>query len=213
MDARSLLGVLERTDEEERGAKGGQALARRLIGASSPSPPPEGGRARPLCAVCATPVRGVAWYCGACGHGGHLACMRGWLGAAANGAGVCPTGCGCTCRCVEAPEPQPEVETEEVEPEDIGASAAERAADAPSRLSSRRHSADAASAWRDEANGSGGSGGPAARGLARRSLGGGAAQEAEPQQLGLGGKPMGMPKRVPSLLDLDSLLKQGGPDH
>ena len=55
---------------------------------------------RALCAVCHLRVRGLSWYCGSCGHGGHLDCMRQWMGA--DGAhGVCPTGCGCCCLHVE----------------------------------------------------------------------------------------------------------------
>ena len=60
----------------------------------------------PLCAVCMLPVRGVAWSCGACGHGGHWPCLREWLaeslagqtnGARGQAHNRCPTGCGCEC--------------------------------------------------------------------------------------------------------------------
>ena len=48
----------------------------------------------PRCAVCDTRrVRGLGWYCGRCGHGGHLHCTTQWF---AQDSG-CPTGCGCRC--------------------------------------------------------------------------------------------------------------------
>ena len=54
----------------------------------------------PRCVVCDTRrVRGLGWYCGRCGHGGHLDCMTRWFAQAA----CCPTGCG--CRCAEAYAP------------------------------------------------------------------------------------------------------------
>mmetsp|Transcript_8958 Transcript_8958/g.29767 ORF Transcript_8958/g.29767 Transcript_8958/m.29767 type:complete len:595 (+) Transcript_8958:915-2699(+) len=50
------------------------------------------------CSICALPVRGVAWACGACGHGGHWQCVHAWVtAAAARGELECPTGCGCHC--------------------------------------------------------------------------------------------------------------------
>ncbi|EOD25614.1 Hypothetical protein EMIHUDRAFT_254569 [Emiliania huxleyi CCMP1516] len=52
------------------------------------------------CSICALPVRGVAWACGACGHGGHWQCVRAWVTAAAargEPEWECPTGCGCHC--------------------------------------------------------------------------------------------------------------------
>ena len=69
-------------------------------------------RLRCRCAVCCMPVNGLSWFCGACGHGGHLACMQLWMSNAESGiqecvddaacehAGTCPMGCG--CRCMEA---------------------------------------------------------------------------------------------------------------
>ncbi len=61
------------------------------------------------CAVCQLPARGLVWYCGVCGHGGHLQCMRGWFGAQGGGLarGGCPTGCGCRCLYAAPPEPPP----------------------------------------------------------------------------------------------------------
>ena len=48
----------------------------------------------PRCSVCDTRrVRGLGWYCGQCGHGGHLNCITQWF---AQDSG-CPTGCGCRC--------------------------------------------------------------------------------------------------------------------
>ena len=59
------------------------------------------------CAVCHLPVKGLTWYCGTCGHGGHQHCMLKWMGAlekrlssGVSGAcvgGHCPAACGCEC--------------------------------------------------------------------------------------------------------------------
>ena len=59
------------------------------------------------CAVCHLRVRGLAWHCGSCGHGGHLACMRDWL-RVGDVCGVCPTGCGCCCLYAVEPVVEPE---------------------------------------------------------------------------------------------------------
>jgi hypothetical protein len=65
----------------------------------------------PACAVCTLPVRGVAWSCGTCGHGGHWPCLRQWFAECAADAVAgsthapisrCPTGCGCACGVVAA---------------------------------------------------------------------------------------------------------------
>jgi hypothetical protein len=66
---------------------------------------------RTRCTVCQLPARGLVWFCGVCGHGGHLRCMREWFGARGGGQalgmalGGCPSGCG--CRCLHAAPPEP----------------------------------------------------------------------------------------------------------
>ena len=72
---------------------------------------------RTRCTVCQLPARGLVWFCGVCGHGGHLRCMREWFGFGARGGGQalgmalgmalcgCPSGCGCRCLHVAPPEP------------------------------------------------------------------------------------------------------------
>ena len=66
---------------------------------------------RTRCTVCQLPARGLVWFCGVCGHGGHLRCMREWFGERGGGQalgmalGGCPSGCG--CRCLHAAPPEP----------------------------------------------------------------------------------------------------------
>lgn len=49
----------------------------------------------PTCGVCNLPVRGLGNTCLACGHIGHLNCLRSWFSDA--GMNSCPAGCGCQC--------------------------------------------------------------------------------------------------------------------
>ncbi len=49
----------------------------------------------PTCGVCNLPVRGLGNTCFACGHIGHLNCLRSWFTDA--GMSSCPAGCGCQC--------------------------------------------------------------------------------------------------------------------
>ncbi|KAL1518999.1 hypothetical protein AB1Y20_003268 [Prymnesium parvum] len=61
----------------------------------------------PQCAVCQLRVRGLAWFCSGCGHGGHMQCVTRWmlLRPGEPSDGFCPTGCGCCCR--DAPQAAP----------------------------------------------------------------------------------------------------------
>lgn len=62
------------------------------------SPAGAGAIGRPriqTCGVCNLPVRGLGNTCLACGHIGHLKCLRGWFLDA--GMSCCPVGCGCHC--------------------------------------------------------------------------------------------------------------------
>lgn len=75
-----------------------------LHGSPSRVAPPKLPRERALCAVCQLPVKGLAWHCGTCGHGGHHACMMRWMKVADRCAGMhgtfggqCPAACGCEC--------------------------------------------------------------------------------------------------------------------
>lgn len=45
------------------------------------------------CALCTLPVRGLAWACPRCHHGGHLDHMVRWFAHST----ACPAGCGCAC--------------------------------------------------------------------------------------------------------------------
>jgi len=45
------------------------------------------------CAVCMTSVRGTAFFCASCGHGGHPEHVKTWFEHSVE----CPTGCGCRC--------------------------------------------------------------------------------------------------------------------
>ena len=70
---------------------------------------PVGERTR--CAVCRLPVRGLSWYCGRCGHGGHYECIQSWMETVKAGladaddfAGHCPAACGCRCMFNEVEE-------------------------------------------------------------------------------------------------------------
>jgi hypothetical protein len=47
------------------------------------------------CGICNLPVLGLGNKCLACGHVGHLECLRGWFLDA--GMSSCPVGCGCQC--------------------------------------------------------------------------------------------------------------------
>lgn len=51
------------------------------------------------CALCELPVRGLAWACPRCHHGGHLDHMVRWFAHSP----ACPAGCGCLC-----PPPAPQ---------------------------------------------------------------------------------------------------------
>ena len=56
------------------------------------------GRSSPrvqTCGVCNLPVRGLGNTCLACGHIGHLNCLRRWFSDA--GMNSCPVRCGCQC--------------------------------------------------------------------------------------------------------------------
>jgi len=50
-------------------------------------------KARPVCAVCELPVRGLHAWCQGCGHGGHVHHLRGWFEKHVE----CPAGCGHRC--------------------------------------------------------------------------------------------------------------------
>ena len=78
---------------------------------------------RTLCAVCHLRVRGLSWYCGSCGHGGHLDCMRRWM-CSDDACGVCPAGCGCCCLHIQ---PDPEREPHAMPFVDTGAGVGARA--------------------------------------------------------------------------------------
>ena len=59
---------------------------------------------RVVCVVCHVGVRGVAWSCSQCGHGGHWKCIEGWFSGGAKGPRLhCPAGCGCTCALLPPP--------------------------------------------------------------------------------------------------------------
>mmetsp|Transcript_11851 Transcript_11851/g.39005 ORF Transcript_11851/g.39005 Transcript_11851/m.39005 type:complete len:320 (+) Transcript_11851:152-1111(+) len=50
-------------------------------------------KARPVCAVCELPVRGLHAWCQGCGHGGHVHHLRSWFEKNVE----CPAGCGHRC--------------------------------------------------------------------------------------------------------------------
>jgi hypothetical protein len=46
------------------------------------------------CAICMASVRGTAFFCASCGHGGHPDHVKTWFEQSVE----CPTGCGCRCQ-------------------------------------------------------------------------------------------------------------------
>lgn len=46
-----------------------------------------------VCCICQQSVRGAAFLCSACGHGGHVTEIAAWF----RGQAECPSGCGCRC--------------------------------------------------------------------------------------------------------------------
>ena len=53
----------------------------------------QGKPARAFCSVCQQMVKGLYVFCQACGHGGHIDCMRQWFERSRE----CPAGCGHIC--------------------------------------------------------------------------------------------------------------------
>ena len=45
------------------------------------------------CSLCQLPLRGSAFVCIGCGHGGHASCLKHWFKSSVE----CATGCGCRC--------------------------------------------------------------------------------------------------------------------
>ena len=45
------------------------------------------------CSLCQLPLRGSAFICVGCGHGGHVSCVKNWFKSSVE----CATGCSCRC--------------------------------------------------------------------------------------------------------------------
>ena len=57
-----------------------------------------------VCAYCNIQTRQGLWFwCQRCGHGGHMACMKGWFLREGLAQSYCPT-VGCQCRCIPGAE-------------------------------------------------------------------------------------------------------------
>ena len=99
-DAEAVCGCCDAASSGE--GAGGGADAARGDGTHAELPlNPLTWALMPRCAVCDTGrVRGLGWYCGRCGHGGHLKCITQWFAQNSE----CPTGCGCRCADLLVPD-------------------------------------------------------------------------------------------------------------
>lgn len=97
---RTTSGAMDTADDAAAGASSVRARCGRCGGACAGAYCAACRAHTARCALCELPVRGLAWACPRCRHGGHLDHMVRWFAHST----ACPAGCGCLCPPPPAPQ-------------------------------------------------------------------------------------------------------------